>query len=571
MKIVDQIPEELLDSINDFAKSLEWSRRLPIYEIYKWWARRYSGIVRLFLVFSEMDYKHLKEVDNYPGFVHDSYYNQPKVDGKKLLDPFTGGGSTLIEGSIVGYDPYGIEINKLPCIGLEVLKELPKMDLNSLKQEMKNLINSLSDLWTTKCNRGHDATIIYSFLAWKNRKGELQIKVNKIKSGVYYCEKCKKLLRKENLSRCPECGNRFNKTYKRREFLELVPYAIEYYCPVCDDRGIKIPDDDDIRKYKQYNIERKTRIPKLTETKRLYYSGIEYFEELFTPRQYVTIRTFLEHFRNTPYDKIVKVLISNAIRFCSILAYHTETTSKLTPAFVIKSYWLPSQPVEFNPIAFKNRYRFSSIGGVNLISAFNKFEEARNFMNQYQIRPNYKIYNGPSQDIIPKLNETFDIVFTDPPYADYQYYTDLSLLSLAVIDEYNENMLTQILQKEVVLRDEKELRRYQGGLYDVFYHAISKLSEDGRLITTFHHHEEGILYAFLNVFKKLPIRLYAIYPVIGESSGGTIYNRKLYLDLILVFGKKKQSIHYTFTKFKFTKYDERLQNLIPKLIDFYER
>ena len=48
MKVIERIPQELLDATNEFAKNLEWSRRLPIYEIHKWWARRYSGIVRLF-------------------------------------------------------------------------------------------------------------------------------------------------------------------------------------------------------------------------------------------------------------------------------------------------------------------------------------------------------------------------------------------------------------------------------------------------------------------------------------------------------------------------------------------
>ena len=570
MKAVDQIPEELLDSVNDFAKSLEWVRRLPVYEVYKWWARRYSGIVRLFLVFSDMDYKHIKDSGDYSNLVRELYYNPPKVDGKKLLDPFVGGGSTLIEGSVVGYDPYGIEINRLACIGLEAIRDLPSTDLNSFEYEIRSVINSLLDIWTTKCHNGHDAIIVYTFLAWKKENGELQIRINRVKGNIYFCEKCNKLIRGDNLDKCPDCENEFNKKLKRREFYELSPYAIEYYCPVCNTKSIKSPDPDDIRKYNSYKIDRITKIPRLTETNRLFYAGIEYFEELFTPRQYITIKSFMDHFRDTPYEKIAKVVVSNVVRFCSILACFSNSGKKVLPAFVIKSYWLPTHPVEFNPIAFKNKNGLTSIGGVNIISSLNKLKKAKEFMVKNGIEPKYKIYCGPSQDIIPTLNETFDIVFTDPPYGDYQYYTDLSILGLSMIGEYCENMLSHTLQKEVVLRD-KNLKGFQIGLYDVFSKAISKLSDEGKIITTFHHHNEKVLYGFIEVFKNLPIRLHAIYPVIGESSGGTLYKRKLYLDLILVFGKKKQSIHYAFTKLKFTEYDEKLQNSILKLIDFYER
>ena len=172
--------------------------------------------------------------------------------------------------------------------------------------------------------------------------------------------------------------------------------------------------------------------------------------------------------------------------------------------------------------------------------------------------------------MLPRLNETFDVVFTDPPYGDYQYYLDLSLLSLSVIGEYDENTITQCLQKEVVLRNKNDLERYKNGLYEVFYHTTSKLAKDGKLIVTFHHHDESVLYAFLEVFKDLPVRLHAVYPVIGESSGKLV-KRRLYLDLILVFGKRRRSIHYSFTKFGMTEEDDKLQKCIVKLIDFYEK
>ena len=381
MKIIDQIPEELLDAINDFSRKLEWARRLPIYEVHKWWARRYSGIVRLFLAFSEIDLKHLKECADYASFVHDLYYNPPKVNGKKLLDPFTGGGTILIEGSVMGYHSHGIEINKLPCIFLEALRDLVHVDLNSFEREVKIVANSLSSLWTTKCHDGHDAIIIHTFLAWKDRKGRLQIKFNRIKDDVYFCEKCNKLSRGE-FDKCPYCGNEFNKKHEKVEFFELSPYAIEYYCPRCNVRSIKELSIEDVRRYK-LSAKHSLKIPELNETKRLLRAGLRFFEELFTPRQLITMKALLEHFKNTPYDKIAKILVSDATRACSILAYYSDIYLKVIPAFVIKSYWLPVQPVELNPIAFRitNQGLFP-LGRGNVISVLRKLKRAKNFIIQ---------------------------------------------------------------------------------------------------------------------------------------------------------------------------------------------
>lgn len=574
MKVIDRIPKELLDAVNEFSKKLEWARRLPIYEIHKWWARRYSGIVRLFLAFSELDLKFLKKVSDYSFFVRELYFNPPKVNKKRLLDPFAGGGTVLVEGSVLGYESFGIEINKLPCLFLESLRDLSYIDFEVFEYDIKSIAELLSNLWKTKCYKGHDALIIHTFLAWKNGKGELQVKFNKIKDGVektYFCEKCGKVYsHRSELSLCIFCGNKFNKHFTKLDFFELSPYAIEYYCPTCNHRSIKKIACEDIYNYWQKELPSTLKIPELNETKRLLNAGFKDFSELLTPRQFMTIKSFLNYFQTEPYKKLAKILASDAIRSCSILAYYSSTYTKVIPAFVIKSYWLPLQPVELNPIAFKVvNGKLLPLGRGNIISAFRKLKRAKDFMLQQKIELKYRIYNGPAQEILPRMEETFDVIFTDPPYGDYQYYSDLSLFNLSIIGEIDENALTQLLQKEIVLRHKKNLREYKKGLYDVFYHATKRLTEKGKLILTFHHPDENLLYAFLEIFKYLPVELHAIYPVFGESSGKLV-SRKLYLDLIFVFGKSKQNIHYVFTTHKMTTYDDRLQNSIIKLIDFYE-
>ncbi|MFN7106533.1 MAG: hypothetical protein ACK4M3_08155, partial [Pyrobaculum sp.] len=335
-----------MDAVNFFASKLEWGRRLPVYEVHKWWARRFSAIVRLFLIFNELDARVLNKVDDFDSFVRQLYFDPPRVSGKRLLDPFAGGGTIIIEASILGYDAVGIDINRLPHLFLNALKELHLVD--RFAAEVERFARSI-DLWKTKCEKGHDAIVIHTFLAWANSRGELQLRDNMVKRGVYFCEKCGRLYRHEEaLESCIYCGNKFGKKHNRVEYVKLVPYAVEYYCPVCNVREVKRPDEEDLAKF---YIEQRSlmKIPKLVETRRLLRHGFRDFGQLFTPRQLHTFAAFLDHFRGTRFENLAKVVVSDAVRSCSLLAYYSSRWKKVIPGFVVKSYWMPPQPVELNP------------------------------------------------------------------------------------------------------------------------------------------------------------------------------------------------------------------------------
>jgi len=575
MKIIDQVPSELLNAVNEFSRKLEWARRLPIYEIHKWWARRYSGIIRIFLAFTELDYKCLDKVDDFSSFVEKIYFYPPKVQRKKLLDPFCGGGTIIIEASNLGYEAHGIEINKLAYLMLKTLKFLPSTDIDFIERKISKIADSVSQIWTTKCLRGHSATIIHTFLAWKNKDGLPQIKFNKIKDGdekLYYCERCNKLFRSnKDLKSCEKCGNSFQKNLQKIEYSDLWPFAIEYFCPYCNERNFKLATPYDRRRF-YLQIEKKLfPIPWLNETARLLKAGFNDFAELLTPRQLFTFTKILNSFRSEPYRTIIKLLVSDSLRCCSLLAYYSSRYMKVIPGFVIKSYWLPPQPVELNPLSFyiSKNGRICPLGRGNIISGLRKIKKAKEFIQRKQLKMNFKLYYGPAQDILKKLKGKYDIIFTDPPYGDYQFYSDLSLFSLSVIHEINSQSLKTLLEKEIILRNRNYLNRYRKGLKQVFSLALQRLSNKGRILLTFHHTNFNLIFNIIDIFKNLNLNLHAIYPVIGESSG-KLTKRKIYLDLLFVFGQERKSPYFAYTKCNFTKYDAQLQNLAKKLIDFYE-
>ena len=259
-------------------------------------------------------------------------------------------------------------------------------------------------------------------------------------------------------------------------------------------------------------------------------------------------------------------MVSDSLRSCSLLAYYSPKYKKVIPGFVIKSYWLPIQPVELNPVSFIDNGLLKPLGRGNLISSYKKIFKV--LKNNHGYVNNYTVYLGASQDILKKLRKKFDIVFTDPPYADYQYYSDLSLFNLSFLQELNKEYMDYLLDKEIVLREKSELENYVLKLLEIFALIKKRLSTNGKLIITFHHPDVKVIKEFVSIFGQLQLNLDAVYPVFGESSG-KLSKKKLYLDLLFVFSKNKKETYFVPTAIYLTKEDERLIRFIDRIVEDY--
>ncbi|QLH74558.1 MAG: hypothetical protein HPY73_03235 [Methanomassiliicoccales archaeon] len=575
MRLVDRLPGELLDSTNSFSKQLEWGRRIPVYEVHKWWARRYSGITRLFLLYSRLNADAVRRVTNFDDYVNNLYWTPPPIAKSTLLDPFCGGGTIVLEGSKLGFNSYGIEINKLAYTVLSSYKGIDKMDLNDFREKLKKFADQNNEkLWSTKCNHGHTAFIVHTHLVWKDKGGQSQFMSNLIKKvgngGIYYCENCNKIIESDNrLSKCTNCNNVFNRSVKG-EHGSIAPYAIEYYCPICAERGFKVMNKYDHEQFSKVHPSEPIScpiIPNLNETKRLVNKGFTHFEELLTPRQLYSFKHFMEYFKRTEYAGISKLMVSDSLRSCSLFAYYSSTYAKVIPGFVIKGYWLPLQPAELNPTAYRpSGEGMFPLGRGNLISSYRKLSNIRNYCQKYNY--DFHILHGPAQERLKEIKSKFDVIFTDPPYADYQYYSDLSLFNLSIINELDEKILNDMTRDEIVLRNEDGVEEYKSGLKNILGQSVTKMKDDGRLLLTFHHSNNAHLATLIEVFKSLELNLNAVYPVMGESGGG-LAKRKLYLDLLFVLSKEELETYTVGTKVHCTESDRKLISLLDDIVAFY--
>jgi adenine-specific DNA methylase len=111
--------------------ALEGNAGKPIYQMSKWWARRRSCVFRALLLAAAMEAPTRKHPDGQPmigpdgkpiidedaaaQMVWDAYYANHQAAGNfkdlKVLDPFMGGGTTLVEGSRLGFQVAGVDLN----------------------------------------------------------------------------------------------------------------------------------------------------------------------------------------------------------------------------------------------------------------------------------------------------------------------------------------------------------------------------------------------------------------------------------------------------------------------------
>ena len=164
--VVQPIDERSLDLEFDVAAISELSSRerssfKPIYGMNKWWARRSSSVFRALLLGLSL-----------PGgrsVLNEFYGNQqghPNIAGKVILDPFMGGGTTIVEALRLGFKAVGYDLS--PLAWFIVKTETSATDIAALNLAYERLSQHVApiaeELYTTDCPCcGRDAHNLHTF------------------------------------------------------------------------------------------------------------------------------------------------------------------------------------------------------------------------------------------------------------------------------------------------------------------------------------------------------------------------------------------------------------------------
>ena len=144
--------------VNQIAQ-IEGNAGKPIYQMSKWWARRRSSVFRSLLLSAAM--KAPEDESKADKAVWDVFYANHQKKGSfknlKVADIFMGGGTTIVEGSRLGMQMTGIDLN--PVAWFVVKNEMAKVDKSRIESLLSDIEKELKPIfmpyYACDCPRGH--------------------------------------------------------------------------------------------------------------------------------------------------------------------------------------------------------------------------------------------------------------------------------------------------------------------------------------------------------------------------------------------------------------------------------
>lgn len=368
----------------------EASRKKPVFFIHKYFARRITSNFRMsllaFLADSEDDIS------------REFYEKSQQHEDITVLDPFMGGGTTILEALRLGCKVIG---NDLQPLSLFVTKALVEpVDADAVNREVDRLSRTVGErirsYYKTTCPCcGKKADGMYAFHVKKARTGgsckehrffssfvlaykrdEFTVVCPKcgavakttFRDGKYVCscgwelDSPKTSYVKNGVYTCPDCGEtRVLSDYDSESGYPFATdiIAIEYCCQYCGSHDYKAPDDEDRALYQKAQddfraIENRLPIPDEIipqgyNTNQILNHGYRKFRDLFNGRQLLCLGLLLDEI-NSVSDKNVQLWLqlafSGMLEMNNMFCRYQQNAYKICNIFFNHAYVPIAMPVE---------------------------------------------------------------------------------------------------------------------------------------------------------------------------------------------------------------------------------
>lgn len=468
----------------DLAKTLaqaeSFNKHLyrPNNYLHKWWARRCGTTFRLILK-SLVDNPEKRD-----------FYTAGGLEGKVILDPMMGGGTTLHEAIRLGANVIGADIDPIPAMQARAtLSELPLSDLDlAFDKFFSSISDQLRDYFSTSCPHCNnnaptqyvlnglrktcdcgEAVFVDSYILRHETDGST---VNicpdclQVYTGDHVCNsKGKFRLFEKTISKCENCQKKFSEMLDLPFFERYVPVTI---VAKCETHGsfIKSVEKKDIKLVEGANKLRKElnfgdidlfKVVPGPKSSELIRKGVKSYIDLFSSRQLIYITAAKNALSKlNPLERLnLGLLLSTSLEFNSMLCGYKGAEKRRPGAirhvFSHHAYSFPSTALENNPV-----FPFKSSG--NLLNLYNdRIQKARKWAlnpvervikdgvikttiisgetdQGYEIKGQEALKTGTrkfllihgSSTALDIKNNSVDHVITDPPYYDSVQYSDLA-------------------------------------------------------------------------------------------------------------------------------------------------
>ena len=516
--------------------------------IFKWWGRRPRILVRGFLallagVDEETAIKAAREDPEAVRIV------RKRAQGMKLIDPFSGSGLIPLEAARLGYEAVGQDVNPYAVAISRALSDLCTGGCMAkaacLKRALEQAWPAIRGLW---CN-GVEC-IIHALLArcppctaprWvsSKRRGSRPVRALVIgdDGGLYWTSP-------SDLS--PDDPVIDLPSNLPREAEDYIVYAIEVLGPGKRRRWISLVDSSiEALKWRKY-LEETTRIaerisnsiggvriPLMEETRRLYRRNRMTTDRLYTWRQNATYRYFLN--RASTCAREAELLVATASLSTSLLALYYQPMAKVNPGMVVKSYWVPRNPVELNPFSHDRMPNPPGedprpVGRGTLISLLNSYASSCEASDECSEPPSF--FEGDSR--VRQPGHGYHIVATDPPYPGLHTYRDMSLFYAHAKHLAGEE--ASLDWSEIDTRDPGSYKR---GVVGSLRISLSQSSDNAVLLLFISSPSvEGLslIADILSEIEDAGAGIMSVLPVVGEARG--VFGRAMSKLVYVVLARK---------------------------------
>ncbi|MFX0084880.1 MAG: DNA methyltransferase [Candidatus Hodarchaeota archaeon] len=620
MTIEENFP---LKKIQSIAKVESQRRQFyrPIYSIHKSWARRPGSTFRA-IGLADLYSGPLFNSDE-PG--RGAFYQNHVFNDKIVLDPFCGGGTTIVEFNRLGVKTVGIDVNPIACFTTK--KEIDNFDEELFDNEVEKLLlrigNRIKSFYKTECPKCNSskADIMYTF--WVRRiicpscQSEEDLfkyyiigkKQRKHPATMLICPRCDHLFYSTNNLdmnvECEKCNYRFipklgnckfkhftcTKCSKKFRLVELLngkqnslserQIAIEYFCPICRIRGYKPIVDKDVQRFiaidtefegKKVNlIYPRENLPEYGKNiNNLRNYGFTRFSDFFNSRQLLSLSLLFEEIIRVPNQNIKEFLLaafSSSLEFHTVLCPYNYTMKQIVNLFNYQSFLVPTMFVENNVWGTKK-------GNGSFITYLERIKKAKKFC-QYPFEiaikdgkikkipiPEDKILantvtsfqsllksnsnetlliTDSSEDLLKLgiIDESIDMVVTDPPYFDFISYSELAnffyvWLKIALKEKYPQ-FDSDLIETSREIGSLKKRKSFIIRMTNVFQECYRVLKPHSLLVFTFHHSNASAWAMIIQALVNSKFTITASFPIYSEFKARPAGGPNL--DIIIVCRK----------------------------------
>lgn len=618
----------------------------PIYTMHKWWARRLGCTFRAICLYTLIDDPEkvsihepgengsladfgagatevqalIDKVDIAdPESMWELYSKDVRVKDKTILDPFMGGGTSLVEGSRFGVESVGYDLNPVAWFVTKKQLEAGRTEVDELvaafEQVKAEVAEEILQYYKTPCpNDDHDADVMYNF--WVKELDCVDcghtvslFKDYRVAKGRYehddkynvLCPECGSVVRVEDWrseSSCSECHHVFapeNGTVSGANYacsdcgakyaitdaiqeqggFNLRLYALEYYCPACDDqgrdrstvKGYKRVEKADIELFKQACEEWESsselheyvpseEIPPghmVSERNPVFDHGYEKWVDMFTTRQLLALAKLLQSIDKIDNKNAREYLLlaaSESLRYTNSMVSYNTSHNKIGDFFRNNSFAPPMYPVENNVWGSKwGSGTFSAMFDMVLEGVKYSHSPTERYVDggenvesppfSQPIGENATVHQGDMRRI--DAENEFDAVITDPPYYDNIIYSEVAdyfyvWQKILLEDDYEGFDRDKTPRAESIVTNPylgKTSEDFESELHEAFSVVHRALKDEGVLAFTYHHSDSESWGELLASLCDVGFEVTATYPISADINK-FISGEAVEFDIIIV-------------------------------------